>query len=407
MNGPPPTGTAVPVAATARGQRRRWWVLVVLAGAVSAATYLWLPVRPAAPDAASGAPAPPAVAAPAEAAGAGGASLTVSLVHPVPMLWTDELVASGAVTAWQEAVVSAEIGGARVAELLVDVGDQVRRGDLLARFDAASLEAAVAQQRAAVAEARARVAETSAAAQRARRLRETFAISEQDLIKSTTAADAAQAQLELAQARLVAQQLALDDTRVLAPDDGVVSSRTAMLGAVAAPGMEMFRLVRQNRLDWRAELTPAQLARVHAGAGAGVQLPDGTTVRGTVRQVAPVLDEKTRIGIAYVELAAGAAGVRPGMYVSGSIGLGERAGLALPASAVVVRDGREAVFVVDAEGRALETRIRVGRRRGSEVEVLEGVGTDAAVVASGGAFLNSGDRVRVVDAPAARRGGAA
>ncbi len=136
------------------------------------------------------------------------------------------------------------------------------------------------------------------------------------------------AQLESAQARLHSQKLALDYTRVVAPDDGVISSRKATLGMVAAPGTELFRLVRQNRLDWRAELSRPQLAQVHIGDVASVQLVDGTTAHGKVRQVAPVLDENTRIGIAYVELdrtddVSTSTTARAGMYGSGTITLGQ------------------------------------------------------------------------------------
>lgn len=401
MNGAPVTDHTVLDARVKPRARLPWVAGGLLVIAALAAFFMLRPGAGApaatteAPPVAAGAPTGPAAVPP------GGASLTVNLIRPTPVLWPETLVANGSITAWQEAVVSAELGGARVAELLVDVGDQVRRGDVLARFDPAAVKAALAQQQAAVAETRARLAETSAAAKRAQRLRETFAISEQDLIKAQTSAEAAQAQVDLALARLESQQLAFDDTRVLAPDDGVISARTAMLGAVAAPGMEMFRMVRQNRLDWRAELTPAQLVRLQVGATGELRLPDGSTVTGTVRQIAPVLDEKTRIGIAYVALDAGAANVRPGMYAAGTIVLGDRAGLALPSSAIVVRDGRESVFVVDAEGRATETRIKVGRRRGNQIEVLEGIDGDDGVVASGAAFLNNGDRVRVVDAPTA------
>src|SRR5262245_41668277 len=158
------------------------------------------------------------------------------------------------------------------------------------------------QTEAAVAEAEANVAEAQANAQRAERLGKTGALSQQDATQYLTRGRTAQAQLESARARLHSQKLALEYTRVVAPDDGVISSRKATLGMVAAPGTELFRLVRQNRLDWRAELSGAQLTQVHIADAATVQLVDGTVAHGKVRQIAPVLDENTRIGIAYVEL---------------------------------------------------------------------------------------------------------
>lgn len=338
------------------------------------------------------------VADPSAAPGAaGGEALTVSLVHPVAIVWPVTVTANGAIGAWQEAVVGVEISGVRLVEVLVDVGDQVSRGQLLARFDAAPLDAAYAQQKAALAEAEARLLEARTNADRARSLRQTQAISEQDLIKATTSAQAAQAQVELARARLLTQKITLDNARVLAPDDGVISSRNAMLGAVAAPGMELFRLVRQNRLEWRAELTAGELADIKQGDRATVGLPNGDVLEGSVRQVAPVLDTGSRTGIVYVALDTGGSAARAGMYAAGRIFLGERSGISLPASAIVLRDGREYVFRVDPEmGRVVQVQIAIGRREADRVEIVSGIGTEDAVVESGGAFLNDGDRVRVV-----------
>ena len=228
--------------------------------------------------------------------------LTVSVVRPERVEWPEVIQASGTIAAWQEAIVGAEVTGLRLAELMVDVGDEVSKGQLLARFDDATTLAMVRQSEAAVAEAEANVAEAQANAQRAERLGKTGALSQQDATQYLTRGRTAKAQLESAKARLHSQQLALDYTRVVAPDDGVISSRKAMLGTVASPGTELFRLVRQNRLEWRAELSGTQLAQLKVGDEACVQLADGTIAYGKVRQVAPVLDESRRIGVAYVEL---------------------------------------------------------------------------------------------------------
>ncbi len=327
------------------------------------------------------------------------AALSVALTAPQSMQWADAVTANGAIAAWQEAVVSAEVSGLRIAQVLVDVGDQVSRGQVLARFDDATMSAAVAQQAAMVAEAQAHLAEAAANANRAARLRSTGAISEQDLIQFVTRAQAARAQLDSAEARLQSTRLNLNFTRVVAPDDGVISARNANLGAVSGPGAELFRLVRQNRLEWRAELTAAQLAQVREGQKATLTLPDGSTTVGTVRQLSPVLDEKTRTALAYIELdRTQPSNARAGMYAAGRITLGDRAGMAVPASALVLRDGREFVFTVDAENRALETKVETGRRKGNLVEVVSGLKPGQSVIATGAAFLNNGDLVRVTGA---------
>ena len=335
---------------------------------------------------------PTAVAKPAMA-------LTVSVVHPERVEWPEVIQASGTITAWQEAIVGAEVAGLRLAELMVDVGDEVTKGQVLARFDDATTLAMVRQTESAVAEAEANVAEAEANAQRAERLGKTGALSQQDATQYLTRGRTAQAQLESAKARLHSQKLALDYTRVVAPDDGVISSRKAMLGMVAAPGTELFRLVRQNRLEWRAELTGAQLAQVQVGDVASVQLVDRTIAHGKVRQVAPVLDESTRIGVAYVELDRSAdanTGARAGMYGTGSITLGHRVALTLPSDAIVLRDGHEYVFVLGPDGRVALTKVDVGRRFGNGVEISAGLTDEQQVVSAGAAFLNDADAVRVV-----------
>lgn len=323
-------------------------------------------------------------------------ALSVALITPQTMQWADAVSANGAIAAWQEAVVSAEVSGLRISQVLVDVGDQVSRGQVLARYDDATMSAAVAQQAAMVAEAQAHLAEAAANASRAARLRTTGAISEQDLIQFVTRAQAARAQLDSAEARLQSTRLNLNFTRVVAPDDGVISARNANLGAVSGPGAELFRLVRQNRLEWRAELTAAQLAQVREGQTATLTLPDGSTTIGTVRQLSPVLDEKTRTALAYIELdRTQPSNARAGMYAAGRIVLGDRAGVAVPASALVLRDGREFVFVVDAQNRALETKVETGRRHGNLVEIVSGLKPNQPVIATGAAFLNNGDLVRI------------
>jgi RND family efflux transporter MFP subunit len=328
-------------------------------------------------------------------------ALTVSVVHPERVEWPEMIQASGTIAPWQEAIVGVEIVGLRLADLLVEVGDEVTKGQVLARFDDATTLAMVRQSEAAVAEAEANVAEADANAQRAERLGRTGALSQQDATQYLTRGRTAKAQLESSKARLHSQQLALQYTRVVAPDDGVISSRKAMLGMVAAPGTELFRLVRQNRLEWRAELSGAQLVQVRIGDAATVQLADGTMAHGKVRQIAPVLDESRRIGVAYVELDRSDGGnpcARAGMYGTGAITLGHRDALTLPSDAIVMRDGHEYVFVLGADDRVVLTRVAIGRRFGNGVEISTGVTDAQQVVAAGAAFLNDADAVRTVPA---------
>jgi RND family efflux transporter MFP subunit len=286
--------------------------------------------------------------------------------------------------------------------VLANVGDSVRRGQLLARISSDNVAADAAQARAGLAEAQAMLAEARANAERARQVQASGALSAQQISQYLTAEQTAQARLTAAQASVQAAELRLAQTRVLAPDDGVISARSAAVGSLAQPGQEMFRLIRGNRLEWRAEVTSGELARIRPGMTALLQLPgiEGR-VTGKVRMVAPTVDPQTRNALVYVDLPAG-SGARAGMFARGELQLGKATALTLPQTAVVMRDGFSYAFRVGADNRVSEVKIEVGRRVGERVEITRGIGADVKVVASGAGFLADGDLVRVTEAaPAA------
>lgn len=337
----------------------------------------------------------PAASAPAKAA------LTVSVVSPamasVPML----LQANGNIAAWQEALVGAEATGLRLATVQADVGLRVRRGQLLATLADETVRADLAQAQAALAEAEAAAAEATANAERAATLQDSGALSASQIQQYATAALTAKARVAAQRAAVQAQQLRLKQTQVLAPDDGIVSARSATVGAVVGSGQELFRLIRGGRLEWRAELPSADLARVRAGQAATLTTPSGRTVAGTVRQVAPTVDAASRNGLVYVDLKPGPdSDARPGMFARGSFAFDARPALTLPAAAVLLRDGFSVVMRVGADNRVQQTKVQVLQRDADRV-ALQGLPADARVVARGAAFLSDGDTVRVVAEPAA------
>ena len=321
-------------------------------------------------------------------------ALAVTLVAPVATDWPRLIEASGGLYAWQEGVIAAETGGMRVVEVAVDVGDKVRRGQVLARLNDSTVKAEVAQQQARVAQIRAALAEALANGERARNVKNKGAMSEQQINQYLIAEEAAKANLAAAEAALEMERIRLDQTRVLAVDDGVISVRSATLGTVVQAGTELFRMVRQGRVEWRAELTAEQLAQIRPGQEARVRLPGGGIVTGKVRIQSPSLDANTRYGLVYVELPTDSP-ARPGMFAQGEIRIGASQALTLPESAVVLRDGSSFVFEVLTGDRVAQRKVETGRRGNGRVEVLSGLDTAARVVESGGAFLNDGDLVRV------------
>ena len=332
-------------------------------------------------------------------------SLTVETVSPGVREIAREITASGAIAAWEEVSVGVELSGLRVSEVGVEVGDAVRRGDVLLRLDARTLEAQAAQSAASVAQAE---ANADVAARRAKRTGELAVgrfVSQQDAEQAAAEATSAQAQLRTARAADDAAQVQLGFTVVRAPHDGVISARAVQPGQVAAAGGELLRLIRDGRLEWRAELAEADLIRVAAGTPVRLTGPANATIEGHVRQVSPALDPQRRTGTVYADLPQSGA-LRAGMFAAGRLVLGEARALTVPLEAVVRRDGRAYVFVVDVQNRARERRIETGTEAGSAIEVRSGLKTGERVVARGAGFLGDGDLVRVVGANAAPANGA-
>lgn len=326
-------------------------------------------------------------------------ALTVTTTRPQPLQLPVRLSANGNIAAWQEAIVGSEANGLRLQSVRVNVGDVVKAGQVLATFDADTVEADLAQAQANLAEAQASAADAAANAERARTLQSTGALSAQQINQYMTGEKTAKARVQAAKAAVAAQKLRVRHAQVLAPDDGVISARTATVGAVVGAGTELFRMIRKGRLEWRAEVTSAELGRLANGTMAVVTTAAGTQLQGKVRMIAPTVDPQTRSALVYVDLPAAPAHQPPakaGMFARGEFELGASNALTLPQQAVVSRDGFSYVFKLGADQRVAQVKVAAGRRIGERVEILDGLGPDATVVVNGAGFLNEGDIVRVV-----------
>jgi RND family efflux transporter MFP subunit len=336
---------------------------------------------------------PPAEPAPA---------LTVTVTSPERVPWPQVIEASGAIAAWQEAVIGARVSGLPLAEVDVNVGDSVKRGQVLARFDTSMVRAELAEAEARLVEAKAETRQAAVNRDRALMLRQSGALSEQQILQYVTQADTAQAQQGVAEAALQAARIKLDNTRVVAPDDGVISARNATLGQVAdaQSGAELFKLIRQGRLEWRGELTPAQMGQIRIGSPVLLALPDGSQAKATIRQLAPALDANLRLGIAYADIEPGSS-ARASMYVRGRVELAATDALVVPGESVTIRDGRSYVFAVEGN-RVKQLPVTTGRRVGHEIEIVQGMNGDERIAVRGAGFLNDGDLVAI--APGSAQG---
>lgn len=329
-------------------------------------------------------------------------SLSVNVTQLESQTLPTTVAANGDIAAWQEVSIGTEISDLRLVEVKVDVGDEVRKGQVLAVYASNTVLVDLAGSRAAVAEAEAARVESAANAQRARGLKDRGSLSEQQIQQYEIAEITAGARLNAAQAQVEAQELRLAQTQIVAPDDGLITSRTATVGGVTGSGQELFRLIRRGRLEWRAEVAASDLEKLQPGQIARVTLPGGHELEGRVRTIAPLVDASTRNGLVYVDLPASEvsqAGMiaRVGMFARGEFELGTRRTLTLPRSAVQIRDGFGYVHRVSDEGRITESKVALGQHAGDRIEILSGLDPDARVVASGGAFLGNGDQVQVIE----------
>ncbi|WP_314339564.1 efflux RND transporter periplasmic adaptor subunit [Acinetobacter guillouiae] len=321
-------------------------------------------------------------------------ALTVTVIQPELQNWKQNFTANGNIAAWQEVVIGSELSGQRITKVNVNVGDSVQRGQVLAEINSESIRAELATAKANYAEAKAVLADASINNQRIQQLKNTGAISQQEATKYLTSQSTAQARLDAAKAQIDSNQLRLTQTQVIAPDHGVISARTATVGSLAQTGQELFRLIRDNRLEWRAEVTSTDLYKLKKSMTAHITSPDPSrsAVSGSVRMIAPVIDPQTRYGLVYVDIPTTDA-VRMGMFVKGEFDLGEKPALTVPQTAVLLRDGFSYVFIVNKDNRVTQQKVTLGRRLNDRVEIVD-LAANTQLVASGTGFLSDGDLIK-------------
>ena len=301
---------------------------------------------------------------------------------------------AGSVTAWEEMSLGVELTGVRVAEVLVEVGDAVRKGDVLLRLDQRTLLAELRQQRAMLEQARANQVLARANAERARRMKERQLMAAGDIDQMIASESVADAAVLNAQAVLASAQLRVEFASLRAPDDGLISAREVQPGQVVGAGAELLRLIRQGRLEWRAQLPESDFVKVVPGALVNVASEFGP-ILAKVRKVSPGLDAVSRTGTVYADIELPGK-LKAGMFANGEILLGNATVPMLPSESIVERDGYRYAFILGANDVVTQRRIEVGQAFGERTEVLSGIEPSDRVVVQGAAFLSDGDRVRVV-----------
>lgn len=321
-------------------------------------------------------------------------ALAVSFAMPAERQWPETVPASGWLKPWQEAVIASETSGLRITDVLADVGSVVEKGEVLVRLAPEAVAADLRKQVAAVEVAKANLSKATADADRARQLRSSGALSNEKIVEYLATEQTATANLEQEEAVLESTKIKFAQTTITAVDDGLITSRSAELGAVVTTGTELFRLVRQQRVEWQAEVSARYLSRISEGLRAEIDGLSDKAVQGHVRLAGPSVNTGTGRAIIYVTLPNDIQ-PRTGLYVTGNIQLETTPALTVPDTAIVYRDGTSYVFVVGQDARVRRVRVETGRRRAGEVEVVSGIEANARIVTSGGTFLSDNDLVKV------------
>ncbi|WP_419807436.1 efflux RND transporter periplasmic adaptor subunit [Sphingomonas sp.] len=321
----------------------------------------------------------------------------VTVVSPGRQVVDRLINANGSLAARRELPVGIAGEGGRVTRVLVEPGQWVAAGEVLATLDRSvqtqTADSLAAQIRVAQADA------TLAQAQldRAKQLVANGFVSRADIETRTATRDAAAARVRVAQAQLGQQRAATGRLDIRAPAAGLVLTRQVEPGQVVGAGSGvLFRMAQGGEMEMRATLAESDLAGLHVGVRATVT-PVGSTASfpGTVWQVSPVIDPQTRQGVARIQLRYDPA-LRPGGFASAAIVGGASTVPLLPESAVQSDRGTNYVYIVGPDDRAAKRTIKVGEVTDQGVSIVDGLNGTERVVVAAGAFLSPGQKVKPV-----------
>lgn len=324
-------------------------------------------------------------------------AVSVATVQARPM--ATGLSAPGLLVPREEAAVSTQLAGYRVAQVFVDQNDMVRAGQPVAKLDDTLLRSQLAQQQAVVTQQKVGAERASEQAQRVAGLDDAGVLSQEQIVERRLAARSAQAVVLAAQAGLNDLRTREGLMTVRAPVSGRVLERNVRPGDVASPTQPMFRIARGAVVELNAEVAEADLARVRPGERADVELPSGAHVAGVVRLVSPQVDAQTKLGHVRVLLPV-RPDLRPGGFARAIFAGVVRQAPSVPEAAVRYDADGASVMTVDAADRVHRVPVKTGARAGGFVELLQGPAPGTRVALGGSSFVMQGDRVRPVAAAA-------
>lgn len=363
----------------ARARRRRRLTVAAIVVALLVAAAAWVTLRkapPAGPDAASQVP-------------------VVTVISPGRSMVDRTVRATGSLAARIDMPVGVVGEGGQVARVLVQPGERVRAGQMLAIIERSVQSQQVRSLAAQVDVARADATLAQAQLDRARALVDRGFISKADIDQRTATRDAANARVGVARAQLAEERARTGRLDIRAPASGLVLTRAVEPGQIVGSGSGvLFRLAKDGEMEMLAQASEADLAMLRVGNRATVTPVGGTAqVAGRIWQVSPVVDPQTRQGTVRIAIPGDPA-IRPGGFASAAIVSGSSEAPMLPESAVLSDEKGNYVFIVDAQNVVRRRAVKVGQVSSAGVAVVEGLAGTERIVASAGAFLTPGQKVK-------------
>jgi RND family efflux transporter MFP subunit len=321
----------------------------------------------------------------------------ITVIVPGRQQVANQISATGTIAARRDMPVGIAGSGGKVVRVLVDAGSWVRAGQVLAVVDRSVQAEQAAQLAAQVDAARANAALAQSNYERALALQGRGFVSKAEIDAKKSTRDAAAAQVRVAQAQLAATRAEIGRLNVTAPTSGLILDRNVEVGQIVGAGSgALFRIAQNGMMEVQAKLSEGTLAQVHVGTPATV-VPVGSNVQiaGSVWQVEPIIDPVNRQGIAHVAVPYQQV-LRPGGFAEVALVSGTADVPLLPQSAVLSDDKGNYVYIVGKDDRVVRRNVKVGEVDDNGVTIVAGLTGQERVVASAGAFLNPGDKIRPV-----------
>jgi HlyD family secretion protein len=308
----------------------------------------------------------------------------------------------GTIGARYDMPIGVEGDAGRVAAILVEAGDRVKRGQVLARLNVSVLEPQVANLDAALEQARAEADLAEAEYKRAQAVGASGALSAEETQRRKSSAVTAAAKVKFAQAQLAESKARLARAEIRAPEDGIILTRSVEVGQTATPGEAMFRLSKGGEIEMRGQVAEQDLPLLVVGQEVNVRLTGTSKIYpGKIRLLGAIIDPATRLGMARVALVPD-PNLRPGAFARAEVIVSNAERSVLPQTAVLTDERGSYVLIVNAQNKVERRAVRVSGMVQSGVTIAEGVAGTDQVIATAGAFLQEGELVKPLLIPSGK-----